>query len=111
MQVRKNIILDSSRSNKEYVSDFNLSASVDDLITFEAEGSDFEVLIHNMDRFFDSDEEVLRHRIKSGNEKEIEELNAELTAGTEKYYSVYCFNNNDFANKIGESPPRIIIDF
>ena len=108
-KVVKKIVLNSSVAYRKYVSPHNLDLSVGDSIEFEALKSDFEVLIHNKDRFFDTNEVTLAYIIPAGKSEQTPAIKAGLAEGTEKYYSVYCVNNNDFADKPGSSPPRIVV--
>ncbi|MDX1371654.1 MAG: hypothetical protein R3321_04250 [Nitrososphaeraceae archaeon] len=103
------VTLNGSAPDGEYPSPYVCEAAMGDSIKFTALNSEFDVLIHNKDRFFDTSQDILNYNIKEGEHKETPPISTNLSAGLEKYYSAYCVLNNDFADKPENSPPKIIV--
>ena len=106
----KEVILDCSLPNAEYADPHILEASRDDIVKFTARNSTFEVLIHNRDRFFDCEDDVLKYYINQDESQLAPSINGTLAEGHKKYYSAHCLLNHDDTDQKLASPPRIIIN-
>lgn len=71
---------------------------------------EFEILIHNKDRFFDTDIAILQYLIKAKEEVETHPLNKKLKEGDKKYYILYCVQTGEYSDGNHTSPPKIVSD-
>jgi hypothetical protein len=109
----KIVILQPRKLDKEFAQPFTLEVNINDIIEFSANGADFTVTIPNKDNFLlnedgtDADDN-LEDTITDGNSKKWK-VNSQIDAFQHKYYNV-CWNAKDiYADRPGNSPPRIII--
>ena len=100
--------LNGNNGYQMYASPHNAELQAGDTIKFIAKNSDFVILIDNRDGFFTTSQQFIHETIYAGSDLTFD-TDPNLGNHRDKYYSAYCVNNDDYADKPGSSPPKIIV--
>ena len=104
------IDFDATKKNQDYAGPkHTIYAKSGKKIKFTTKNSPFEVRIHNENRFFYSEDDILLYYITKKDPKTTPEINNKIHKDTIKYYIAYCVKNDDYADRCDASPPKIII--
>lgn len=103
------VYLETRYLDKEYAHPFVREAKAGDKIEFIAVDANFEVHINNKDNFFDGGQAALNLDVIPTESRSTPTIKSSIDNGEEKYYSAYCEANEKYTDKIGASPPKIII--
>lgn len=105
------VVFDANGENQNYAGNKHtiLNAKGGDKIIFTTINTDFEVLIHNKDEFFDGGVDIINLPIIKGDPKSLA-IKTDIEKYKFKYYTAYSVVNGDYADQPCKSPPKIIID-
>jgi hypothetical protein len=113
MAAIKKIYLEKSKFDREYIHPFIRDVRYDDTIEFEAVDAEFEVTISNKDKFLTNADgshpgnNLVFTLIDTGGTKTKQYKIASAADVPYKYYNVSW--NGIYADRPGNSPPKIII--
>jgi len=107
------VILEPHKLDREYAQPFTREVHIGDTLVFKAEGANFQIIIPNQDGFL-----TLVNGTSAGDpiNKTINDtytesfkVAASSSGALTKYYNVCWISTGQYADRVSESPPKIII--